>query len=116
MTGHTARPIRLARQRNPKRRLPKLYADIWGQILSTGAASMLITAPVNAAETKSTLLSGEFGDERLIIAADPDNNSPSGYYRDGECRVFMVGKLEPFTQNQRADLGESYEVQSWEPG
>ena len=54
-----------ARQSNPKWHLPKLYADIRGQILTIGAASLLIIAPVSAAETKSNLLSGKVGDERL---------------------------------------------------
>jgi len=92
-----------------------LFTRVVRQILKIGGASLLTTAPVNAAETQPTLLSGEFGDERLMIAADAESNSLSGYYRDGECRVFMKGKLQPVIQYQRADLGESYEVQSWDP-
>lgn len=68
-----------------------------------------------AAEQGSTLQSGVFGDERLILAADPDSGTLSGYYQDGACRVFFSGKLSPVIQYQRADLGESYEVESWDP-
>ena len=68
-----------------------------------------------AAEPTSTLDSGIFGDERLILAADPESGNLSGYYHNGDCRVFLSGKLAPVIQYQRPGLGESYEVESWDP-
>lgn len=81
------------------------------------AASVFITAnlPASAAPSEATLLSGEFGDERLIVAADPETKTVSGYYRDGECRVFFHDSLTPTSLYQRDDLGEAYRVRSWDP-
>lgn len=115
VTGHFALTTMPAWPSKTERCLPKLATQIRGLILTIGAAGLLMTAPSNAAQMMPTLLSGEFGDERLILAADRESNSLSGYYRDGECRVLMKGKLQPVAQYQRAELGESYEVQSWDP-
>ncbi|WP_374614787.1 WG repeat-containing protein [Sphingorhabdus sp.] len=73
------------------------------------------TSDATAFETQPTLRSGEFGDERLILAADPERGVVSGYFRDGDCRVFFTGPLRPVTQYQRPELGESYDLQSWDP-
>lgn len=76
---------------------------------------LMASSIATAAEPSSTLESGIFGDEQLILAADPDTGKLSGYYHDGDCRVFLSGKLAPVIQYQRAGLGESYEVESWDP-
>lgn len=95
-----------------RRRLRRLTTALQ---LSFLYIALMASAIGTAAELSSTLQSGVFGDERLILAADPDSGILSGYLHDGACRVFFRGKLKPVIQYQRAGLGESYEVESWDP-
>lgn len=79
------------------------------------AVWMVIGVPdAIANEPVPTLLSGEF-EERLMIAGDPETGFLSGYYRDRSCRFFFRGPYKPVALAQRSDLGEAYEVPSWEP-
>lgn len=78
-------------------------------------AGLAVCSVATAGVTDPTLQSGVFGDERLILAADAGSGMLSGYYHEGECRVFFRGGLQPVTQYQRSDLGESYEVPAWDP-
>lgn len=50
------------------------------------AALILAGTPLRAtaATPEVALLSGAFGDERLIVAADPETKTLSGYYRDDD--------------------------------
>jgi len=96
----------------PRRRLRRLTTAFQ---LSFLYVALMASAIGTAAEPSSTLQSSVFGDERLILAADPDSGILSGYLHDGACRVFFRGKLKPVIQYQRAGLGESYEVESWDP-
>ncbi|MGE3744300.1 MAG: WG repeat-containing protein [Sphingomonadaceae bacterium] len=83
--------------------------------LLVAVAGLIASTSAIAAQSSPTVQSGVFGDERLILAADTDSATLSGYYREGHCRVFFQGALQPVTQYQRPDLGESYEIQSWDP-
>lgn len=62
----------------------------------------------------STLNSGNF-DDFLMLAADHDRGTLSGYYDDGRCRFAFLGPLTPTALYQREDFGEAYEVEAWEP-
>ncbi len=91
-----------------------LFARFSFPVLVMIAGSMVAPVAV-AAELSPTLESGEFGDERLILAADRETGTLSGYLHDGDCRVFFTGASRPVTQYQRPELGESYELESRDP-
>lgn len=84
------------------------------QLLAIAAGFFAAPATL-AAKDAPTLESGFFGDDRLILAAAPEQGTLSGYFRDGDCRVFFSGALTPIAHPQPADIGETYEVQSWDP-
>ncbi len=91
-----------------------LFARLSFHLLAI-VAGLPAPAIAAAADPQSTLESGAFGDERLILAANREAGTLSGYFRDGRCRLFFTGQLKPVTQHQRADLGESYELESRDP-
>ena len=91
-----------------------VFARFGFPVLAIIAGSAVATVAM-AAELPPTLESGIFGDDRLILAADRETGTLSGYLHDGDCRVFFSGPLKPVTQYQRPELGESYELMSWDP-
>ena len=91
-----------------------VFARFGFPVLAIIAGSAVATVAM-AAERPPTLESGIFGDDRLILAADRETGTLSGYLHDGDCRVFFSGPLKPVTQHQRPELGESYELVSWDP-
>jgi hypothetical protein len=78
------------------------------------SATVAAAAEVPAQPTKSTLYSGDF-DDFLMLAADDEAHSLSGYYNDGKCRFSFWDSLTPIELYQRRDFGEAYSVQSWDP-
>lgn len=106
--------IGMTERAGPPRGATRTGARFMGRLL-VAAAGLLASFSARAAQPSPTLQSGVFGDETLILAADADSATLSGYYRDGGCRVFFQGALQPVTQDQRPDLGETYQVQSWDP-
>lgn len=105
--------VSIARLVQPRVATPPLSRIALRVLLSVAGLAACSAAVADAADP--TLQSGIFGDERLILAADADSNTLSGYYREGKCRVFFHGALRPVRQYQRPQLGESYEVQSCDP-
>lgn len=91
-----------------------VFARFGFPVLAIIAGSAVATVAM-AAERPPTLESGIFGDDRLILAADRETGTLSGYLHDGDCRVFFSGPLKPVSQYQRPELGESYELVSWDP-
>lgn len=91
-----------------------VFARFGFPVLAIIAGSAVATFAM-AAELPPSLESGIFGDDRLILAADRETGTLSGYLHDGDCRVFFAEPLRPVTQYQRPELGESYELQSWDP-
>jgi hypothetical protein len=77
-------------------------------IKSVVAALLLgMSAHAVADTSTSSLLSGYF-DDHLMIAADQESGTLSGYYNDGKCRLFFQGPLQVVELYQRKDFGEAY--------
>jgi hypothetical protein len=81
------------------------------QVLRLAFMCGAIAPPLCAQDTTITLTSGTF--EQLMLVADQDSKTLSGYYRSsrsgGACRLFLRGPLV------RASLGQRSSVEAWDP-
>jgi hypothetical protein len=76
---------------------------------------VLLGVPSLSHSEEVTLHSGHF-DNGLMLAADHEGGSLTGYFNDGRCRLYFSGQLIPTELYQRADFGEAYIVNAWTPG
>lgn len=65
----------------------------WLPLVFRAFLCCLIQAGAGAADIQPTLQSGMFGDERLILAVDPDSGSLSGYLHDNDCGLLQRTRL-----------------------
>jgi hypothetical protein len=86
-------------------------------LVSSFVFSASPVSPVLARDVASkptTISSGNF-DDYLMMAVDTTGKTLSGYYNDCRCRFIFKDALTPIELYQRADFGEAYDLDAWDP-